>query len=103
MAQIHLHVISMDMDSTFLKKRSHWNSFTTPFLLPPRKVADLLKEKGKIKLDSSYYGKLLMNDLTCNRCSKNFGDLNNLKKHLSLCDCDFDDSFLVEQTIVDRH
>eukprot|EP01041_Mallomonas_annulata_P007600 gene7600-15573_t len=31
---LHLHIISNDMDSVCMKTKSHWNSFTTDFLIP---------------------------------------------------------------------
>lgn len=33
MQQLHLHVISTDFDSTFLKTKKHWNSFNTIFFI----------------------------------------------------------------------
>lgn len=35
MFRIHLHVISDDMNSSHLKTKKHWNSYTTPFFLKP--------------------------------------------------------------------
>ena len=31
---LHLHVLTADLDSPALKKKIHWNSFTTPFFVP---------------------------------------------------------------------
>ncbi|CAG0891710.1 unnamed protein product [Darwinula stevensoni] len=33
MSQLHLHVISQDFNSPFLKTKKHWNSFTSKFFL----------------------------------------------------------------------
>lgn len=35
---LHLHVISDDMDSVYLKNKKHWNSFTTDFFLDLKSV-----------------------------------------------------------------
>ncbi|XP_023713355.1 aprataxin isoform X2 [Cryptotermes secundus] len=34
MSRLHLHVISDDFNSTCLKTRKHWNTFTTDFFVP---------------------------------------------------------------------
>lgn len=34
MKQVHLHVISTDFDSPYLKNKKHWNSFNTEFFVP---------------------------------------------------------------------
>lgn len=33
MQRLHLHVISRDFHSPWLKTKKHWNSFNSPFLL----------------------------------------------------------------------
>lgn len=50
---LHLHVISIDMNSPFLKTKKHWNSFTTDFFLDSNGNKIYLKKSifiGKIKL-----------------------------------------------------
>ena len=42
-ARSHLHLISSDLDSASLKNKKHWNSFATPFFLPPSSVAAQLE------------------------------------------------------------
>lgn len=34
MQRLHMHVISQDMNSTCLKTKVHWNSFTTKIFIP---------------------------------------------------------------------
>ena len=40
MRQLHLHVISQDLDSAAMKNKKHWNSFSTGFFV----AADVLIE-----------------------------------------------------------
>jgi len=32
-SHLHLHVISQDFDSPFLKNKKHWNSFTSAYFV----------------------------------------------------------------------
>jgi aprataxin len=79
MSHLHIHVLSKDMNGLCMKKRSHYNSFVTPFLIP---VEDFpLDEKD----ETFYYGRaeFLDADLKCWRCGKNFGNqFKKLKDHL---------------------
>jgi len=43
---LHMHVISKDFDSEFLKTKKHWNSFTTAFFLPVDDVLATLFQGG---------------------------------------------------------
>ena len=49
MRQLHLHVISLDLDSECLKHKKHWNSFATGFLVPPEVFVQQLEgAEGKV-------------------------------------------------------
>ena len=83
MAQVHLHVISLDFDSPCLKHKKHWNSFTTPYFIPSSEVIRQLEENGKIeKPDKDLSKSWLDTPLKCYQCDytpKNFPDL---KQHI---------------------
>lgn len=50
MNRLHLHVISKDHDSSYLRHRKHYNSFTTPFFVPVDKVLADLRSFGRVTL-----------------------------------------------------
>lgn len=80
MANLHIHVLSPDRHSPCLKHRKHYNSFSTPFLIPldafPLAHDDPRREPGK----QGY----LNRDFLCWRCQRSFGkDVKSLKAHLS--------------------
>ena len=41
---LHLHVLTSDLDSPSLKKKIHWNSFTTPFFVPAALVDSHIRQ-----------------------------------------------------------
>lgn len=80
MANLHIHVLSPDRHSACLKHRKHYNSFSTPFLIPldafPLAADDPRRRPG----EAGY----LNRDFLCWRCQQNFGkDVKRLKTHLS--------------------
>ena len=46
--QLHLHLLSSDLDSDALKNKKHFNSFATSFLLHPASVAAQIESSGKV-------------------------------------------------------
>lgn len=51
MWQLHLHLISLDLDSACLKHKKHFNSFSTPFFVPVAEaLADLEGPAGLVRL-----------------------------------------------------
>ena len=49
MRQLHLHVMSLDLQSESLKNKKHFNSFATRFMLPPEAVAAQLESGGRVQ------------------------------------------------------
>jgi diadenosine tetraphosphate (Ap4A) HIT family hydrolase len=85
MNQIHLHVISDDMDSECLKNKKHWNSFCSEFFVPPSVVIDMLEDDGRIWFDEEKAEKLLTAELKCHRCRMPQANLPKLKAHIAKC------------------
>jgi len=54
MQQVHLHVISRDLDSPALTNKKHWNSFASKFFLPAEDVIKLLERDGSIKVTGRF-------------------------------------------------
>jgi len=82
MSQVHLHVISQDFNSTCLKNKKHWNSFTTDYFVNPEAVIDKLLTKGK--WTSPGGAKDLLNlELKCHKCEMRPKNMPDLKKHIA--------------------
>ena len=53
MRPLHLHLLSLDHDSEALKHKKHWNSFATPFFVPPGRVAAALARDGRYAVNKA--------------------------------------------------
>ncbi|CAG8670853.1 5145_t:CDS:10 [Funneliformis caledonium] len=81
--QLHMHVISQDFISSYLKNKKHWNSFTTEFFKDVEEIEKKLEEQGYIKFDKAYYENLLKSSINCHLCNmKSIKNIPNLKEHL---------------------
>jgi aprataxin len=79
MSHLHIHVLSRDMHSPCLKHRKHYNSFTTPFLVPIEDFPLSQDDPRRHTREHPY----LKSDLRCWRCGRNFGNrFKELKEHL---------------------
>ncbi|KAM3939210.1 aprataxin isoform 2-T2 [Leptodactylus fuscus] len=81
MSHIHLHVISQDFDSSCLKNKKHWNSFTTDYFLDSKDVMDMVQLKGKVMVKDGA-SELLKSSLQCNVCKIQQATIPQLKEHL---------------------
>lgn len=81
MSHIHLHVISQDFDSSCLKNKKHWNSFTTDYFLESEEVMDMVKLQGKVTVKDGA-SELLKSSLQCNVCKMPQATIPQLKEHL---------------------
>lgn len=84
MRQLHLHLLSSDLDSECLKHKKHYNSFATPFLIDIRAVVWALR-LGRFHIDADAYEKYLALPLTCLRCKRECSNIPSLKEHLRGC------------------
>ncbi|KAK9880524.1 hypothetical protein WA026_011763 [Henosepilachna vigintioctopunctata] len=83
MARLHLHIISDDMNSSFLKTKKHWNSFNSDFFIPSSKVIQSLEDKNKLDLPSKEKCKKYLElPLLCHKCSYVPKNIPDLKKHI---------------------
>mmetsp|Transcript_11353 Transcript_11353/g.15108 ORF Transcript_11353/g.15108 Transcript_11353/m.15108 type:complete len:248 (-) Transcript_11353:76-819(-) len=85
MRYLHMHVISDDLQSDKLKNKKHWNSFATPFLVPPADVIEQLNQNGKIVFDSAKYNAILKQQMKCHHCGMTLVNIPKLKMHQPLC------------------
>lgn len=79
MRHLHVHVLSVDRVSEGVRRRKHYNSFATPFLID---VDDFPLAEEDVRRHPGRQG-YLDSDLKCWRCGKNFGArFGTLKVHL---------------------
>lgn len=80
MNHLHVHVLSRDNYSGFMKHRNHYNSFNTPFFV---KLSEFPLSKDDPREPSNACENYLERDLLCWRCGENFKrSMAKLKEHL---------------------
>jgi hypothetical protein len=82
MAQLHLHIITNDFNSEWLKFKKHWNSFTSPFFLSLDDIIVTLQQQGCVKVDRAAAEGLLKGGLVCHKCGQVLPNMPQLKAHL---------------------
>ncbi|XP_060092964.1 aprataxin isoform X2 [Heteronotia binoei] len=81
MSHLHLHVISQEFDSPWLKNKKHWNSFTTEYFIDSKEVIEMVKKKGRITVNSQA-SESLKAPLRCHICKQQQSTIPQLKDHL---------------------
>jgi len=82
MTLMHMHLISTDFDSTFMKHKKHWNSFTTQFFRPVSVILEQLEADETLNLDSHFYKRMLETELQCHLCDEKPRNMPRLKEHV---------------------
>lgn len=79
MSHVHIHVISRDMHSPLMRHYKHYNSFTTPFLVPLEDFPLAEDDPRRNTREVQY----LRWGMRCWRCGRDFGNrFQQLKAHL---------------------
>lgn len=86
---LHLHLISSDFDSSALKSKKHFNSFTTEFFVDIRIVMNALAHNARPDVMKSdvYAEKMLKGEMRCHHigCEQVLTNIPQLKSHLKTC------------------
>ncbi|GAU95774.1 hypothetical protein RvY_07335-1 [Ramazzottius varieornatus] len=88
MSHLHMHIISQDFDSIYLKNKKHWNSFASPFFRDAESVLEILKKNGKASIDKKKGEELLKQPLRCHVCKELPANIPRLKEHIKRHDKD---------------
>jgi diadenosine tetraphosphate (Ap4A) HIT family hydrolase len=94
--QLHIHIISDDFNSKFMKHKRQWNSFNTEYLISIDHLIEQINISGNVTIDERYYNNVINQGLQCPKCvyrckkqgmkcDYNFAFLNELKRHYQHC------------------
>jgi aprataxin len=50
MKLLHLHIISQDFDSPYLRSKKHWHSFTSNWLQSPEWLEQMIENQGNYQV-----------------------------------------------------
>ncbi|KAG0253920.1 hypothetical protein DFQ27_007153 [Actinomortierella ambigua] len=84
MSQIHLHVLSTDYSTARMKRKEHWNSFTTEFFISPAYVLQILRERGRFQLsdqERERFEAIVSQNLQCPVCKTVGRNMPDIKRH----------------------
>lgn len=83
MRQLHLHLISSDLDSPHLKTKKHFNSFATDFFIPPDVWIRQLEAHGRLRVDAGAAEAGLKREMRCFLTGRPIRNVPELKAHLA--------------------
>eukprot|EP00760_Papus_ankaliazontas_P021237 PhM_4_TR18661/c2_g1_i1/m.19896/K10863/APTX; aprataxin len=84
---LHMHVLSLDLDSPRLKNKKHYNTFTTEFFLMADAVVLDLQQNGRVTLadDRAKFEALEKQPMKCCWCGLALGSMPEVKSHIPSC------------------
>ncbi|CCW59585.1 unnamed protein product [Phytomonas sp. EM1] len=84
---LHMHLLSMDLDSPCLKTKKHYNSFATPFFLTSDQVISDLEQNGEFTLnkDVAALRRMEEQDMRCLWCGKALENIPRMRNHIKEC------------------
>ena len=86
---LHMHVMSLDLESPCLKKKKHYNSFSTPFFLEGKFVWKNFTAHGYLTLlreeKIPYYHELESGPMVCLWCEQPLSNMPDMKDHVPRC------------------
>ncbi|KPI89785.1 hypothetical protein ABL78_1048 [Leptomonas seymouri] len=84
---LHLHVLSMDLDSVCLKSKKHYNSFATFFFLTGDRVVADVGRHGHITInqDVARLRQMEEQQMRCLWCGASLANMPAMKAHVSTC------------------
>ncbi|EPY31856.1 aprataxin [Strigomonas culicis] len=87
LAPLHMHLLTMDLDSPCLKSKKHYNSFATFFFLTQPRVLSELQQRGYVGINQSVKELRQMEGqpMTCMWCGAPLKNMPAVKAHLPSC------------------
>jgi len=84
---LHMHVMSLDLSTPFMKKKKHYNSFSTHFFLGAPGVLRELEIAGRVTsvMDRKKLEALEKGPMRCVWCEEPLPEMEKVKTHLALC------------------
>lgn len=84
---LHMHLMTMDLDSPCLKNKKHYNSFATFFFLTSDRVLQDLESHGRVTLnkDVKVLKRMEEQEMRCLWCGATLANIPTMKSHLKSC------------------
>lgn len=82
---LDLDACLQDFDSSSLKHKKHWNSFTTAFFIDVKNACAKLASDGRLTIDLQAAESMLKQDLHCHICGQKIKNMPTLKSHIQRC------------------
>ena len=84
---LHMHLISLDLESARLKSKTHYNTFATYYFLPADMVIEDVKKNGFVTLnqDVDRLEALAAQPMVCLWCGASLKTVPHMKEHVPNC------------------
>lgn len=83
--QMHMHVVSRELQGTGMKRAQHWRSFTSPFFRKVQDVHQELTTTGCVAIDFLEIRRLNGEPLVCPECGQKQASVKVAQSHLENC------------------
>ena len=77
-----MFVISQDFETIYIRKREHWNAYTTEYFIDVDAIIAMLENNGKVVVDQEHMMRVLYGCMHCPNCGTSLGNVGDVKRHI---------------------
>lgn len=77
-----MFVISQDFETIYIRKREHWNAYTTEYFIDVDAIIAMLENDGKVVVDQEHMMRVLYGCMHCPNCGTSLGNVGDVKRHI---------------------
>lgn len=77
-----MFVISQDFETIYIRKKEHWNAYTTEYFIDVDKIIAMLEKDGKVVVDQEHMMRVLYGSMHCPNCGTSLGNIGDVKRHI---------------------
>lgn len=79
---LDMFVISQDFETIYIRKKEHWNAYTTEYFIDVDDIIAMLEKDGKVVVDQKHMMSVLYGSMHCSNCGTLLGNVGDVKRHV---------------------
>lgn len=79
---LDMFVISQDFETIYIRKKEHWNAYTTEYFIDVDSIIAILEKDGKVVIDQKHMMSVLYGSMHCPNCGTQLGNVGDVKRHV---------------------